>query len=100
MATEQLYRWDETQVDETTRVIASVLMRDLVNSGGLVPVEPCVHGRIDAHWGPHYVADASGHDREYREWCKGAMELDRRDVAGAASGVSVRVVRYEGEGGV
>ena len=39
-----------------------------------VPVEPCVHGRIDAHWGPHYVADAtSNHDREYREWCKGAM---------------------------
>jgi len=39
-----------------------------------VPVEPCVHGRIDAHWGPHYVADAtSNHDREYREWCRGAM---------------------------
>ena len=41
----------------------------------VVPMEPCVHGRIDAHWGPHYVADANGHDREYREWCKGAMEV-------------------------
>ena len=40
MATEQLYRWDETQVNETSRLLASVLMRDLVNSGGLVPVEP------------------------------------------------------------
>ena len=61
MATEPLYR----------RVI--VEHEDGLHHLEFIPVEPCVHGRIDAHWGPHYVADANGHDREYREWCKGAM---------------------------
>jgi len=66
MATEPLYRWDETQVDETTRVIASVLMRDLVNSGGLVPVKSiCVE-----HWLPPIRG---------REFCAGGTEHDMGD---------------------
>ena len=35
-----LYRWDESEVDETLRGLAYELLRDLVNSGGLVKVEP------------------------------------------------------------
>ena len=67
MATEPLYQ------------IVRVVKCESYPNGNIIDVpiyelvEPCVHGRIDAHWGPHYVADANGHDREYREWCKGAM---------------------------
>ena len=64
MATEPLYRRSCGGHDPNTG-------RHTI--GCYVLVAPCVHGRIDAHWGPHYVADANGHDREYREWCKGAM---------------------------
>jgi hypothetical protein len=68
MTTEQLYR-----IKYSGDIKLNTYAEMLIDHKMLVPVQKCVHGRIDAHWGPHYVADASGHDREYREWCRGAM---------------------------
>jgi len=61
---EQLYRWTE---NDTSPILTALILE-----GVLVPVEPCIHGKIDRHQlfgGSH---PASAFDDHGRAWCEGA----------------------------
>jgi len=64
---EPLYRIDLSPIEEW---LQGAVMRELqhrIDSGVLVPVEPCEHGKIDKH-------PTSGKDRQgdWTYWCPGA----------------------------
>ncbi len=41
----------------------------MISDGVLVPIEPCRHGFLDAHWAESYIDMSHGDHREYRVWC-------------------------------
>ena len=69
MSGEQLFRLTEGDV---VYVLLHDDGTDSIAKCALVPVERCVHGRLDGHWGPWYIRGPEGNKRQYRDWCPGA----------------------------